>query len=413
MTDRQYLLAEQTIDEQDLRDLTGWLQTNPWLSQQRLVAEFERRWAAWLGVRHAVFVNSGSSANLLMFWTLLLSGRLRNRKVIVPAVCWPTTAAPAIQLGFEPILCESEPRTLGVDPNHLEDLLRAHDPAAVAIVHVLGVPNEMDAIDALKARFGFVLMEDACAAIGSQFDGRRAGTFGDLSTFSFFYGHQLSTIEGGMICTGDDHLHEILRQVRSHGWPKDLPPAHEARLAAQHGTPAFNRPFTFHHPGFNVRSTEVNARIGLSQLERLDAALARRVENHRLYQARFADQPGVRVPNQRARHDQQHRLRRAGRIGGPPRRGGATPASRVHRDAADRRRQPVAAADVGRALRDHAVAGRRSRVPHRVPAAQSSAAVRGRRPLHLRYGIGGRRSITVRLKADTTYYWRLGDFVTW
>ena len=290
MTARQYRLAEQTIDEHDLRDLTEWLQTNPWLSQQRLVAEFERRWAAWLGMRHAVFVNSGSSANLLMFWTLLLSGRLRNRKVIVPAVCWPTTAAPAIQLGFEPILCEAEPRTLGVDPEQLEKLLRVHDPAAVAIVHVLGVPNEMDAIDALKARFGFVLMEDACAAIGSQFDGRRAGTFGDVTTFSFFYGHQLSTIEGGMICTGDDHLHEILLQVRSHGWPKDLPPEREARLAAQHGTPAFNRPFTFHHPGFNVRSTEVNARIGLSQLERLDAALARRVENHRLYQARFSDQ---------------------------------------------------------------------------------------------------------------------------
>jgi CDP-6-deoxy-D-xylo-4-hexulose-3-dehydrase len=291
LTTRQYRLADQTIDEQDLRDLTGWLHTNPWLSQQRLVAEFERRWAEWLGVRHAVFVNSGSSANLLMFWTVMISGRLRNRKVIVPAVCWPTTAAPAIQFGFDPVLCEAEPRTLGVDTDHLETLLRAHQPAAVAIVHVLGVPNEMAAIDRLKARFGFVLMEDACAAIGSQFDGRHAGTFGDLSTFSFFYGHQLSTIEGGMICTDDDQLHEILLQVRSHGWPKDLPAGREAELAAQHATPAFNRPFTFHHPGFNLRSTEVNARIGLSQLERLDAALARRVDNHRLYQSRFVDQP--------------------------------------------------------------------------------------------------------------------------
>lgn len=288
---RPYLLAEQTIDDHDVRDLTGWLQTNPWLSQQRLVAEFERRWAAWLGVSHAVFVNSGSSANLLMFWTLLLSGRLKNRKVIVPAVCWPTTVTPAIQLGFEPILCEADPCTLGVDIHHLEDLLRTHDPAAVAIVHVLGVPNDMDALGALKARFGFVLMEDACAAIGSQFVGRRAGTFGDLSTFSFFYGHQLSTIEGGMVCTSDDRLYEILLQVRSHGWAKDLSPETEAELARQHGTPAFNRSFTFHYPGFNVRSTEVNARIGLSQLERVDAALARRVANHRLYQARFSDQP--------------------------------------------------------------------------------------------------------------------------
>jgi CDP-6-deoxy-D-xylo-4-hexulose-3-dehydrase len=257
LTARRYLLAEQTIDERDLGDLIGWLQTNPWLSQQQLVAEFERQWASWLGVRHAVFVNSGSSANLLMFWTLLVSGRLRNRKVIVPAVCWPTTAAPAIQLGFEPILCEAEPRTLGLDPNHLEALLREHGPAAVALVHVLGVPSEMDAIADLKGRFPFLLIEDACAAIGSQFDGQRVGTFGDLSSFSFFYGHQLSTIEGGMICTSDDGLDEILRQVRSHGWAKDLPAATAARLADERGTPAFNRPFTFHEAGFNVRSTRL------------------------------------------------------------------------------------------------------------------------------------------------------------
>ena len=100
-------------------------------------------------------------------------------------------------------------------------------------MHVLGVPGEMDALGELKARFGFLLMEDACAAIGSHFDGRRVGTFGDLSTFSFFFGHHLSTIEGGMVCTSDEHLHDILLQVRSHGWAKDLPPETEARLAAE------------------------------------------------------------------------------------------------------------------------------------------------------------------------------------
>ena len=134
-------------------------------------------------------------------------------------------------------------------------------------------------------------MEDACAAVGSRYDGRLAGTFGDISTFSFFYGHQLSTIEGGMVCTNDDGLHEVLRQVRSHGWPKDLAPNVEAGLARLHRTPVFNRPFTFYYPGFNVRSTEVNARIGLSQLARIESRLAQRIENHRIYQSRLSAGP--------------------------------------------------------------------------------------------------------------------------
>ena len=106
-----YQLAEQTIDATDRQALIDWLQGDPWLTQGPLVAEFERRWAAWLGTRWATFVNSGSSANLLMYYALAVSGRLRNRRIIVPAVSWATTVAPAIQLGFEPLLCEADPHT--------------------------------------------------------------------------------------------------------------------------------------------------------------------------------------------------------------------------------------------------------------------------------------------------------------
>jgi CDP-4-dehydro-6-deoxyglucose reductase, E1 len=289
------LMAEGTIGQEDLDDLVAWLGTNPWLTQGPLVREFERRWADWLGVRHALFVNSGSSANLLMYWSLLTAGRLRNRKVVVPAVAWSTTVAPAVQLGFEPILCEADEATFGLDPDHLETLCRRHEPAAVIAVHVLGVPNRMEELLALRSCFGFVLMEDACAATGSRWDGRRVGTLGDLSSFSFFYGHHLSTIEGGMVCTDDDALHDVLLQVRSHGWGKDLPPAEEAALARRHGALEFNRPFTFYHPGFNVRSTDLNARLGLSQMKKLDAVVRRRTENHLLYQARFRAAPRFRI----------------------------------------------------------------------------------------------------------------------
>jgi CDP-4-dehydro-6-deoxyglucose reductase, E1 len=135
-------------------------------------------------------------------------------------------------------------------------------------------------------------MEDACAALGSRYDGRPVGTFGDLSTFSFYFGHHLSTIEGGMVCTDDEDLHDVLLQLRSHGWPKNLPPEKETSLSRRHGVLEFNRPFTFYHPGFNVRPTDLNARLGLSQLRRVDEVVRRRVENHRRYQARFAAAPG-------------------------------------------------------------------------------------------------------------------------
>jgi CDP-6-deoxy-D-xylo-4-hexulose-3-dehydrase len=287
----EYRLADHTIDADDLQDLIGWLGTNPWLTQGPLVRKFERAWSEWLGVRHSAFVNSGSSANLLMYYALLASERLPNLKVVVPAVSWATTVAPAIQFGMEPIMCEADPLTFGLDANHLEAIVGREQPAAVVVVHVLGVPADMAPILSLKARYGFVLMEDCCAALGSAYDGRRVGTFGELATMSFFYGHHLSTIEGGMVSTSDDELARILRQIRSHGWAKDLDPAQEAALATAHAPLEFNRPFTFYYPGFNVRSTDLNARIGLSQMRRVEDVVKRRVENHRVYQARFAAHP--------------------------------------------------------------------------------------------------------------------------
>jgi CDP-6-deoxy-D-xylo-4-hexulose-3-dehydrase len=236
-----------------------------------------------------------------MYYALLVSGRLRNRKVIVPAVSWATTVAPAIQLGFEPIMCEADRATFGLDPTHLEQLLRVHDPAAVMLVHVLGVPGDLASIAELRQRYDFMLLEDACAATGSRYDGRRVGTFGALSSFSFYYGHHLSTIEGGMVCTDDEALHDILVELRSHGWAKDLAPDKEEAAARRYNVLDFNRTFTFYTPGFNVRSTDLNAQLGLSQLAKADAVVERRIANHRVYQTRFREAEGFVVQrNERA-----------------------------------------------------------------------------------------------------------------
>lgn len=285
--EKRYRLAEKTIDEADIRDLIGWLRTDPWLTMGPLCRRFEEKWAAWTGTRHAVYVNSGSSANLAMYYAAMLSGRMRGRKVVAPAVSWATTVAPAIQLGLDPLLCEADPETYGLDVDHLERLVKKHRPGAVILVHVLGVPCRMEPILALQRRYGFLLMEDACAATGSRYDGKRVGGFGDMSTFSLFFGHHLSTIEGGMVCTDDRKLHELLVMVRAHGWGKDLPPAAEARLARRAKVLEFNRPFTFYHPGFNLRSSDLNARIGLSQLRKADRVVSRRARNHKRYQARM------------------------------------------------------------------------------------------------------------------------------
>ena len=188
-------------------------------------------------------------------------------------------------------MCEASTQDFGLDMDYLEMLLKQHDPAVVVIVHVLGVPNAMEALLALKQKYEFVLMEDTCAATGSLYDGQLVGTFGEVSTFSFYFGHHLSTIEGGMVCTDDEELQDILLQIRSHGWAKNLAPEKQEERARKRGVAVFNRPFTFYYPGFNVRSTDLNARIGLSQLEKIDQILRRRTENHTIYQARFSDSP--------------------------------------------------------------------------------------------------------------------------
>ncbi len=279
----KYHLAEGTIDRQDTLRLIEWLKTYPRLTKDKVTVQFEDEWSRWLGVSYSVNCNSGSSANLLMYYALLLWGKLRNKKVIVPSVGWVTSIAPAIQFGFEPIMCEADSDTFGLDLDHLESLLKQHRPSTVMMVQVLGVPHKMDLILRLKDQYDFVLLEDACAAIGASYRGEKVGTFGDMASFSFYFGHQMSTIEGGMVSTDDKVFSDLLRMLRSHGWSKDLDePTHKA-LVKQYQIDDFHTPFVFYEPGFNVRSTDLNAFIGLGQLEKLDRMTGRRRENHALY----------------------------------------------------------------------------------------------------------------------------------
>ena len=277
----KYPLAKETINQDDINALIDWLKTNPRLTMAELSEEFEQKWANYIGTKYAVFTNSGSSANLLMINTLIQSGKLKSKKIIVPAVSWSTTISPIIQFGYEPIMVDADKKTFGIDLEQTEFLLKTEDISAIIFVQVLGVPHYKDELRRLSEKYGVPLLEDGCAALGSSYeDGTKVGQVGDMSTFSFYFGHQFSTIEGGMINTDDEDLYHILLMLRSHGWGKDLPNDLYKQLMEKNDIDPFHEPFTFLIPGFNLRSTDLQAFIGLRQVEKADWLSEMRIENH-------------------------------------------------------------------------------------------------------------------------------------
>jgi CDP-6-deoxy-D-xylo-4-hexulose-3-dehydrase len=276
-------LVKDTIDSNDVQKLISWLQTNPRLTKGELTVQFEKEWSEWLGKKYSVFVNSGSSANLAAIYGLLLSNKLRNNKIIVPAVSWVTTITPAVQLGMEPIMCECDEDNLGLNIEHLKEIIKEHNPSSIILVHVLGFPNHMNEIMELCKEHDIKLIEDTCESIGSEYEGKKVGTFGDMSTFSFYFGHHMSTIEGGMISTDDEDLYHILLSIRSHGWDRDLPKSKQIELREKYNIGDFRSLYTFYYPGFNLRATDLQAFIGLQQLKKLDTIVENRYKNYKMY----------------------------------------------------------------------------------------------------------------------------------
>ena len=283
----RYDLAVDTISRHDVQNVVSWLKAYPRLTMANETLAFEKAWSKWLGVKYSVMCNSGSSANLLMYAALDSTKLAGKRRIVVPATGWVTTVAPAIQLNWNPVMCESDSKTFGLDLDTLEKLLKKHRPETVILVHVLGVPNDMTAIKALQKKYGFQILEDCCASHGARHQGQMIGTFGIMSSFSFYYGHHMSTIEGGMVCTNDREVYEHLLMLRSHGWLKDLPKAKAQKIMKKYGVDPFHSPFTFVIPGYNLRPTDLSAHIGLIQLPQLKATVQQRMRNHLVFQKRL------------------------------------------------------------------------------------------------------------------------------
>ena len=277
-------LVKDTIDNQDIDRLVDWLKTYPRLTKGPVTLELEEKYSNWLGRKYSVFCNSGSSANLLMLSALQQGKYLKNNKVVVPSVAWATDLAPVMQLGLEPILCDSNKRDLSADLTHLEKIFKEESPSAFMFVSVLGLVPEMKKVVNLCEKYDVILLEDTCESMGSKYRDRKLGTFGRMASFSTFFGHHISTIEGGFVSTDDKDLYDILVSIRAHGWDRDLDVEKQIELQQDWDVSTFNSLYTFYYQGFNVRATDLQAHIGLTQIDKLDGWGVRREYNYLTYQ---------------------------------------------------------------------------------------------------------------------------------
>jgi len=277
-------LVKNTIDNDDIDKLIEWLKTYPRLTKGDLTLKFEKLWSEFVGVKHSIFVNSGSSANLLMVYALIESGLLKlGDPIIIPSLSWSTSLAPAIQLGLKPILCDCNKEDLSIDIDHLKTLINEHNPKCVMVVPILGLVPKMDKISKLCKDNNITLIEDSCESLGSKFKDKQLGSFGEMSTFSTYFGHHISTIEGGMVCTNNDYFANLLKSLRSHGWDRDMDEEVRDDLRIKYGIDKFNSLYTFYHTGFNLRSTDLQAFLGINQLKKLPSIVEKRNENFKLY----------------------------------------------------------------------------------------------------------------------------------
>lgn len=276
-------LIRDTINAEDLKKLSQWLLGNPRLTKGGLTKQFEEEWSRWNGNKYSVFVNSGSSANLLMVYALMAAGKLKNKKAVVPAISWVTTVAPFMQFGLEPFLCDCDEKNLGLNVEHFEKICREEKPAVAILVHVLAHPNHLEQILEICRKYDVILLEDCCEAHGSQYRGKKVGNFGLMGSFSFYFGHHMSTIEGGMVVTDDEDLYNVLLSLRSHGWARDLQPEYAKRFKEKYQIDDFRDRYVFYYPGFNLRSADLNAFLGLEQLKRLNVIVQKRFANYLRY----------------------------------------------------------------------------------------------------------------------------------
>jgi CDP-6-deoxy-D-xylo-4-hexulose-3-dehydrase len=260
-------LMRNNILREDLDALIDYLkQDDPRLTQSENVDAFEEEWSNWLGVKHSVFVNSGSSANLISF--AILQTMSESGEVIVPPLTWVSDIVAVLHNGFRPVFADIDRRTLSMATIDILDKI-TDQTRAVFLTHAQGFNGITDLLLRELNQRDIPLIEDVCESHGATFNGRKLGTFGLMSNFSFYYAHHMSTIEGGMISTNSEEIYQMLRMFRGHGLVREAS-SQKIRKQYQRDYPELNPEFIFAFPGYNVRNTELGAILGRKQLNRLD-----------------------------------------------------------------------------------------------------------------------------------------------
>ena len=268
-------LAEDTISQEEMNALADWLRTGPRVTQGPVVLEFEAAWAAWLGSRHAVCVSSGTTANFALVACAAERVERARPRVGVSAVTWSTNVSPSLLLDHEVVVLDVDRRTLGIDPALACEAMESGAIDILFVTHLLGLNALTEEVVETARRTGVILLEDCCESHGAYAGAGRVGTRGLGSTFSFYFGHHMSTIEGGMICTDDADLADRLRLMRAHGLARESSRFDDYAAAS----PEVDRRFLFVATGLNFRSTDLNAFLGLSQLPKLDPRIEIRNRN--------------------------------------------------------------------------------------------------------------------------------------
>ena len=292
----KYPLATTTWDQAEYDTMQKVIASGMFTMGAQVLA-YEQAFAQYFGSKYAVMVNSGSSANLLMvaalFFTKNEALKLKaGDEVIVPAVSWSTTYHPLQQYGLRVKFVDIDLNTLNFDMDALESAI-TDKTRLIFAVNLLGNPNDFSAIQQLIGGRNIVLMEDNCESMGATFEARQAGTFGVMGSFSSFFSHHISTMEGGMIVTSDEELYHILLSIRAHGWTRNLP-KHNKVTGVKSDDP-FEESFKFVLPGYNVRPLELSGALGIEQLKKLPDLIENRRVNGALFQAAMADNPLVMI----------------------------------------------------------------------------------------------------------------------
>lgn len=272
-------LMSNNITQDDITVLIDFLNTTNRFTNGPKVIEFENAWSKWLGVKYSIFVNSGSSAN---FMTMAGIAQIYGKgEIIVPAITWVSDISSVLAAGHTPVFVDIDLKNLAMSETQILRKITAKTKA-VFLTHVLGFNGlSENLVSELKKR-NIILIEDVCESHGAMMKERKAGSIGFASNFSFYYAHHMSTIEGGMICTNDENFYQMMRMFRSHGLLREnTNNIYKQKIETIY--PDLNSEFIFMVPGYNMRSTELNAVIGLNQLKRLDKNIQRRRENYLLF----------------------------------------------------------------------------------------------------------------------------------